>query len=116
METARRQTYGARKRNSPLFVALLVVFVALVTYSAIVTFDYGLIGFLKAAVDNTAVVQVLLDLVISLTIALSFVYGDARRRGLPFAPYLVATVCLGSIGLLAYLLHRTWRGVPGPAS
>jgi hypothetical protein len=110
--SAQAQTHAAGRRNMPLFVALLLVFVAFVTYTAIVAVDHGLIGFLKAAVDNTAVVQVSLDLVISLAIALTFVAGDAQRRGLPFVPYMVATLSLGSIGLLAYMLHRTWRGVP----
>ncbi|MGH2812761.1 MAG: hypothetical protein ACRDI1_08640 [Actinomycetota bacterium] len=121
MESARTPTptYAAPTRNLPLFVALLLVFVALllvfvafVAYTAIVAVDHGPIGFLEAAVDNTAVAQVSLDRVISLGIALTFVAGDARRRGLPFVPYLIATLSLGSIGLLAYMLHRTWRGVP----
>lgn len=112
---ARAPTTAARKRNMPVFVALLLVFVAFATYTAIALVDNGLVGFVEATVDNTAVLQVALDLLISVVIALIFVAGDARRRGLPFVPYLVATVFLGSIGLLAYLLHRTWRGVPTQA-
>lgn len=42
-------------------MALLLVFVAFATYTAIVFVDYGLIGFVEASVDNTAVVQVALD-------------------------------------------------------
>ena len=119
MESARTpaQTTNstARTRNLPLFIGVLLIFVAFVTYTAIVAADYGLVAFLKAAIDNTAVLQVSLDLVISVVIALTFVARDARLRGLPFVPYLVATLFLGSIGLLAYLLHRTWRGEPAPA-
>lgn len=92
-----------------LFEALVILFVAWVAYSAFAVFDHGLIGFLKAAVDNTAVIQVAVNLVISAAIALGFIRGDAKRRALPFAPYLSATIFTGSIGLLAYLIHRTWR-------
>jgi hypothetical protein len=100
-----------RRRNMLLLEALLLVLVAFVTYTTIVALDYGLVGFIEAIVENSAVLQVLFDLMISASIALAFVYGDARRRGLPFWPYFVATVALGSIGLLAYLVHRTWRGL-----
>ena len=93
-----------------LFEALVILFVAWVAYTVFAVVDHGLIGFLKAAVDNTAVIQVAVDLVISAVIALGFISGDAKRRGLPFAPYLIATIFTGSIGLLAYLIHRTWRG------
>jgi hypothetical protein len=71
--------------------------------------NHGLVGFVKAAFDNTAVIQVAIDLVFSLAIALFFIYPDAKRRELPFAPYAVATALTGSFGLLAYVLHRTWR-------
>lgn len=98
---------AAPARNLSASFAVLLVLLAFAAYTAIVIVDYGLIGFVAAVSDNTAVIQVGLDLVIAITIALGFVYGDARRRGLPFVPYLIATVFLGSIGLLIYLFHRT---------
>ena len=33
-------------------------------------------------------------------------WGDARERGLPFWPYAVLGLFLGSVGPLAYLIHR----------
>jgi hypothetical protein len=107
---------GARGRDRAIFAALVVVFTAFTAYTIFVGVDYGLVGFLEATVDNAAVIQVGIDLMISLVIALSFVRGDARRRGLPFIPYLVATLCTGSIGLLAYLLHRTWPSARAPTA
>jgi len=98
---------AAPPRNLSSSFAVLLVLLAFAAYTAIVIVDYGVIGFVEAVSDNTAVIQVGLDLVIAIAIALGFVYGDARRRGLPFVPYLIATVFLGSIGLLAYLFHRT---------
>ena len=35
--------------------------------------------------------------------------GDARKRGIAIWPYVTATILLGSIGILAYLVRR---GVP----
>jgi hypothetical protein len=101
---------AAVPRNLSASFALLLILLAFAAYTALVIVDYGVIGFVEAVSDNTAVMQVGLDLVIAIAIALGFVYGDAKRRGLPFVPYLIATVFLGSIGLLAYLFHRTWRG------
>jgi hypothetical protein len=101
---------GQRRRNMLLFESLLLVFLAWVAYTVFAFADHGLVGFGKAVFDNTAVVQVAIDLGFSLAIALFFIYPDAKRKGLPFVPYAVATALTGSIALLAYVLHRTWRG------
>lgn len=103
------------KRNMVKVEAIAFVLLAFVVYTVIAFADHGLIGFFEAVFDNTATVQVLLDLAVAATIALGFIWRDAQKRGLPFAPYLVATIFLGSIGLLSYLLHRAWRGDARPA-
>jgi hypothetical protein len=57
-------------------------------------------------------VQLLLDLAIALGFALSWMRTDARQRGLPWWPFLLVTLAVGSIGPLAYLVVR---GVRPPA-
>jgi hypothetical protein len=95
----------------PLVALLSGIWVAFVVFTVVVLADYGLVGFIEAAVANGAVTQVSIDLVLSIVIALSFIRIDASRAGLPYWPYLLATIATGSIGLLAYLIHRTWRGL-----
>jgi Terpene cyclase DEP1 len=97
-------------RNTPLLLLLVAIWIAFVTFTIAVLIDYGLVGFIEAVVDNGAVTQVTIDLVLSIVIALGFIRVDARRMGLPYWPYLLATIASGSIGLIAYLIHRTWRG------
>lgn len=101
---------AAPPRNLPLVTLLVGIWIAFVTFTVAVIAEYGLIGFLEAALANRAVTQVTIDLVFSIIIALGFIRIDARRRGLPFWPYVVATIASGSIGLIAYLIHRAWHG------
>ncbi len=63
-------------------------------------------GFLTLAMNDPWGGQVLLDLVIALTLFLSWAKRDARERGLPWLPYVGLTLLLGSIGALSYLIHR----------
>lgn len=85
-----------------LLVALLVFSV----YSFYVIGSTGVVGFFQQELSTAPGVQVFLDLVIACMLGLVWMRGDAASRGLPFAPYAVLTLCLGSIGLLSYLLHR----------
>ncbi|MGH7290602.1 MAG: DUF2834 domain-containing protein, partial [Myxococcota bacterium] len=85
-------------------IALGVVLVGFCIFTAEALAEMGLSGFFMAHEANMATRQVFVDLVIGLTILLGFVWRDAQERGLPRLPYLVATLLLGSIGPLAYLL------------
>jgi hypothetical protein len=96
-------------------IALGVVFVAFAIFTAEAFADMGLIGFFAAHEANMATRQVFIDLVIALTIVLGFVWGDAKERGLPRLPYVVATLLLGSFGPLAYLIHRELSARSGAA-
>jgi hypothetical protein len=55
----------------------------------------------------------LLDLVIALSFAIGWMRADARRRGIAIWPYVIATVLLGSIGILAYCVRRGVIRRPG---
>jgi hypothetical protein len=90
-------------------LALAAVLVAFTAYSVYAISVHGLIGFFETELSTPAGIQVFVDLVIALTCALFWMAGDARERGLPFWPYLVLTLCVGSIGLLSYLIHRELR-------
>ncbi len=72
----------------------------------------GYTGFLDLAGRERWGLQMLLDLVIALSFAFSWVRRDARVRGIAAWPYAIATVLLGSIGILAYCVRR---GVVAPA-
>lgn len=93
-----------KKIAIPLLV--LVVFSA---FSLWVTAEKGYFGFLTLARDEPWGLQILLDLAIACFLYSMWMVKDARERKLPVAPYLVAMLFLGSIGALAYLVHRGLR-------
>jgi hypothetical protein len=73
-------------------------------------------GFLYLARDEPWAAQMLTDLAVACFLVSSWMIRDARIHRLPVAPYLIATLFLGSIGPLAYLVHRGVRGpTPAPA-
>jgi len=87
-------------------IGLSVVLVAFAALTAAALGEFGLLGYLAALNENSATRHVSADVVIALSIASGFVWRDARERGLPWLPYLGVTLLLGSIGPLAYLIHR----------
>jgi len=87
--------------------AAVVVLVAFGAFSTWVVASYGYFGFLRLAGNEPWALQMLLDLVIALSVAIGWMRGDARHRGITVWPYVVATVALGSIGVLAYLASRS---------
>lgn len=76
-------------------------------YSSWVVVRYGYFGFLTLAFHEPWAMQMLLDLVIALFLVSTWMRRDARERGIPVTPYLVLVAVLGSIGALAYLVHRS---------
>jgi hypothetical protein len=91
----------------------LVLALVLAAFSALSFYAievHGYLGFFETLASSTAGVVVFTDLVISLTLAMLWMRGDAQERGLPSWPYLLLTFALGSVGPLAYLIHREVRG------
>lgn len=84
----------------------LIVLAAFSGFTAWVVADTGYVGFFRALLSTPVGVQAALDLVIALGLFLIWMRGDARRNALPFLPYCLTTLALGSIGALAYLIHR----------
>jgi len=92
--------------RTALLATVLVAFTALSFYAIEV---HGYLGFFEALGSSTAGVVAFVDLVIALTLAMLWMWGDARERNLPFWPYALLTFALGSVGPLAYLIHRELR-------
>ncbi len=80
-------------------------------WSTAVGIDHGYFGFIDVALREPWAMQMLLDLTISCTLVLAlWLVPDAKRHGISPWPYVVATCALGSIGPLAYLVHRGLKG------
>ena len=89
-----------------LWIILLVLFI-LVNVYAFVAGDQldGFFAFLQN--PGPWGLLTVVDLLIALTVALSFIARDARRIGVNPAPYFVLTLFTGSTGILIYLI-RYW--------
>jgi hypothetical protein len=96
---------GDKTMNLRQFL-LLDVLVLFLAYTLYVIATVGYVDFFRQALASPVGVQLVLDLVLSLTLALTWMRSDAKTSGVPFAPYLVATLILGSAGPLGYLVHR----------
>ena len=92
------------KRTALVATAILIPFTI---YSLWVVAGFGYTGFLALAYREPWAMQMLLDLVIACSFATGWMFGDAKKHGLPKPwPFLIATVFLGSVGLLSYAIYR----------
>lgn len=94
-----------------LFWALLVDFVAFTTFTGYILLEYGM-GWIDVAFANPVSTLVTIDLFIALSMVMSWVYVDAKERGVSPWPYLILTLGTGSVGTLLYLLVRERPGAP----
>lgn len=85
---------------------ILILALFLAVPSVISLSQFGYIGFFPAALANSASTQVFCDLIVSLSLVVTWMVRDARKRGISVAPYVVATVAFGSFGPLLYLLRN----------
>ncbi len=88
-----------------LISIVLFDFVVLTIYAVA---EVGYINLITSHFTNWGGIQVITDLVIACSLAIIWMIADARRRGTNPWPYVVATVFLGSIGPLLYLLVQQW--------
>lgn len=86
--------------------SLIAVFAAFSIYTAVVVLDQGYVGFVALAMTGGWAAQIFVDLCIALGLFALWMLGDARTYGISAWPYVLAILTLGSIGALAYLLHR----------
>ena len=80
--------------------------------NAFVVYRYGYLGFVREAVSTLAGTAVLVDLTIALSLVMVWMWNDARKRGISAVPYMVASLFLGSVGPLAYLLRTSGDAAP----
>jgi hypothetical protein len=90
----------------PFTLVALVVLATFGAFSSWVVATEGYLGFIELAGREWWALQMLLDLVLALVFAAGWMVGDARGRGIAAWPYLVVTVFLGSVGILAYCVRR----------
>ncbi|MDH3200638.1 MAG: hypothetical protein OEM15_07080 [Myxococcales bacterium] len=89
--------------------SLVTVFAVFAVYSTMVVLVHGYTGFMDLAMSGAWATQVFIDLCIALILFAFWMFGDAKARGIPAWPYLIAILTAGSVGALAYLIHRTLR-------
>lgn len=85
-------------------ILLFLVFTAFLGFSGYVVYEHGYLGIFTAHLHNTATLQVLCDLVISVLLLCGWIIRDARQTGRKAWPYVVASLVAGSLGPMAYLL------------
>jgi hypothetical protein len=100
----RSTTAAAPSRTATVLAA--IVLAGFGAFSIWVVATQGYFGFLGLAGREPWGLQMLLDLVIALSVAFGWMRSDARRRGIATWPFLIATIVLGSIGILAYCVRR----------
>lgn len=93
----------------------LVAFLGFTVYSVLVALEHGPLGFVSLAWVGGWTTQVLLDLVLALTGFLVLAGPDARSRGINLWPFAIATIALGSVGMLAYFVRRQLGELRQPA-
>lgn len=87
----------------PLLIVVLALFGVL---SALALRDHGYWGIIAPHFRTFGAGQVFADLVIALTLAMIWMWRDARSTGRNPWPWIVATLATGSFGPLIYLLTR----------
>jgi hypothetical protein len=92
-----------------IFVTL--VFAVFTVFSLFVIRDRGYIEAFTIPFRGGWNAQEFLDLCISLFVASTWMRRDAQKKNLPFWPFAIACVPLGSISLLAYATWSSWVDV-----
>jgi len=86
-----------------LIAIVLVLFGAL---TAVALWQHGYWGIIEPHFRTFGAAQVFADLVIALSLAMIWMWRDARAAGRSPWPWIAATLALGSFGPLVYLLTR----------
>jgi MFS superfamily sulfate permease-like transporter len=87
-------------------IGLSVVLAGFSALTAYAVYHHGIVGIFEQALANPAATTLFVDLSISLTLVLAWMWNDARERGASFLPFALVTLVLGSIGPLLYLIRR----------
>ena len=82
---------------------LLADFTALTAYAV---YQVGFVGVFELLFANWVTTTLVVDLTIALSLVLTWMWNDARDRGMAFFPYAILTLAFGSVGPLLYLIRR----------
>jgi hypothetical protein len=99
----------ARKRRIAMNVRKMLLWFVLVDFAALTTWSLwqvGYVGIWQAGLASPGALQVLADLGISVGLVCTWMIADARRRGVVAWPWVTATLLLGSLAPLLYLIRR----------
>jgi hypothetical protein len=96
--------YHERMQRKALVAASILL--AFTIYSLWVVAGHGYTGFLALAWREPWGMQMLLDLIIACAFGIGWMTGDAKKHAITTWPFIVTTIFLGSIGLLAYVVVR----------
>ena len=83
---------------------LLPITIAFTCLSGVALWEHGYWGIWKPLLTTWSGAQVLADLLIALSLVLSWLYRDARANGRAYVPWVIVTLLLGSFGPLFSLL------------
>lgn len=87
-------------------LVLGIVLLAFSGLTAWATAVYGVRGIIDGVTANGVTLLLLTDLTIALSLVLTWLWQDARDRGVSPLPYVALTLCFGSVGPLLYLFRR----------
>lgn len=87
----------------PLFLVITIAFAVLTAFSII---DFGVLGIFAEATQNTATLQIFVDLIICALFIIVWLRHDTRRTGRSFPLWAIITLAIGAFGPLLYLLTR----------
>ena len=93
---------------------LLAVLLPFAAFSAWVVVEYSYLEIFTDHFIKPTGMQVIIDLVIAISLALFWMIADARKRNITVWPFVLISGTLGSIGPLAYLVWRETKA-PGVA-
>ncbi|WP_058705292.1 DUF2834 domain-containing protein [Exiguobacterium indicum] len=87
----------------PLLLIITIAFAVLTAFSII---DFGVLGIFAEATQNTATLQIFVDLILCALFIIVWLRHDTRRTGRSFPLWAIITLAIGAFGPLLYLLTR----------
>ena len=87
----------------PLLLIITIAFAVLTAFSII---DFGVLGIFAEATQNTATLQIFIDLILCALFIIVWLRHDTRRTGRSFPLWAIITLAIGAFGPLLYLLTR----------
>ncbi|WP_290722285.1 MULTISPECIES: DUF2834 domain-containing protein [Exiguobacterium] len=87
----------------PVLLIITIAFAVLTAFSII---DFGVLGIFAEATQNTATLQIFVDLILCALFIIVWLRHDTRRTGRSFPLWAIITLAIGAFGPLLYLLTR----------